>query len=281
VSETSSDRGTTGTKDESTSQEVTSSNATESEDEDGPLRMTVKWFKEFFKKEWRTYYRTFELNEKLYLHFKGFNKIENMHLFPELKCLYFEGNGLRQMTGLEACVEMRTLNVHENIIQKMEGMQTMTDLRTLQLSDNCISKIEGLTMCTKLVTIYLKQNNVGRNGISDLYGLLECPSLEVVDLQANEIHDEACLEEIFMKMPKLKVLYLFKNECTKKIKNYRKTVINNIPTLNYLDDRPVFVDDRRTAEAFATGGVEAEREERKKMKEEKAKAHEDYHKNFK
>jgi len=96
VSETSSDRGTAGTKDESTSKEVTSSNATESEDEEGgPLRMTVKWFKEFFKKEWRTYYRTFELNEKLYLHFKGFNKFENMHLFPELKCIYFEGNGLR------------------------------------------------------------------------------------------------------------------------------------------------------------------------------------------
>jgi hypothetical protein len=122
VSETSSDRGTMGTKDESTSQEVSSSNATESEDEDGPRRMTVKWLKEFFKENWRTYYRTFELNEKLYLHFKGFNKFENMHLFPELKCLYFEGNGLNSMKGLEECKELRTLNIHENILTVMEGM---------------------------------------------------------------------------------------------------------------------------------------------------------------
>ena len=100
-------------------------------------------------------------------------------------------------------------------------------------------------------------------------------------MQGNEISDEACLPEIFEKMPNLKVLYLMKNECTKKIKNYRKTIINNIPTLNYLDDRPVFKDDRRTAEAFGRGGVEAEREERKKMKAEKDQAHEDYHRNFK
>lgn len=82
-------------------------------------------------------------------------------------------------------------------------------------------------------------------------------------------------------MPNLKVLYLMKNECVKKMKNYRKTIINSIPTLNYLDDRPVFKDDRRTAEAFGKGGVEAEREERKIMKAEKEQAHEDYHKNFK
>jgi len=82
-------------------------------------------------------------------------------------------------------------------------------------------------------------------------------------------------------MPNLKVLYLMKNECVKKMKNYRKTIINSIPTLNYLDDRPVFKDDRRTAEAFGRGGVEEEREERKIMKAEKEQAHEDYHKNFK
>ena len=63
-------------------------------------------------------------------------------------------------------------------------------------------------------------------------------------------------------MPNLKVLYLQNNECTKKIKNYRKTVISKIPTLKYLDDRPVFEEDRRNAEAFARGGMEEERKER-------------------
>ena len=67
-------------------------------------------------------------------------------------------------------------------------------------------------------------------------------------------------------MPKLAVLYLQGNPVTKKIKNYRKTLIARIPTLKYLDDRPVFDEDRRYAEAFAVGGLEEERKEREKFK---------------
>lgn len=83
-----------------------------------------------------------------------------------------------------------------------------------------------------------------------------------------------------MKMPKLKVLYLFKNPCVKKIKNYRKMLITKLPTLTYLDDRPVFKDDRRTAEAFGRGGFEEEKAERAKIRQEKKDANDLYHKNF-
>jgi len=204
-----------------------------------------------------------------------------MELFPELKCIYFEGNGLRRMTGLETNVQMRSLNLHENIIKKIEGIEAMDDLRTLNLADNCIETIEGIQGCKMLCTLYIKGNNIGRNGLSDLVGLLDCPSIEVIDVQNNEIEDPDCLKEIFMKMPNLKVLYLMKNPVTKNIKNYRKTVISSIPSLRYLDDRPVFEDDRRNADAWARGGIEEEREERKRIKEEKDKKHEDYHKNFK
>ena len=63
-------------------------------------------------------------------------------------------------------------------------------------------------------------------------------------------------------MPNLKVLYMQGNGCVNKIKNYRKTMIDKLPQLKYLDDRPVFADDRRNAEAFARGGLEEERKER-------------------
>jgi len=110
--------------------------------------------------------------------------------------------------------------------------------------------------------LYLARNRIGRNGVDDLRGLLECPSLTTVDLQNNKIDDPAVLDEVFCQMPQIKVLYLQGNPVTSKIKNYRKTMISKIPTLKYLDDRPVFDDDRRNAEAFARGGLEEEREER-------------------
>ena len=74
-------------------------------------------------------------------------------------------------------------------------------------------------------------------------------------------------------MPDLKVLYLQNNPVCKKIPSYRKTVIARIPTLTYLDDRPVFEEDRRRADAFAAGGIEAEREEMKKIKKENSDKH--------
>jgi hypothetical protein len=62
-------------------------------DEDGSLNLTNKYLRELFKKEWKKYYRTPELNEKLFLHFKGFSYMKNLGQFKNLKCLYFEGNG--------------------------------------------------------------------------------------------------------------------------------------------------------------------------------------------
>ena len=82
-------------------------------------------------------------------------------------------------------------------------------------------------------------------------------------------------------MPNLRVLYLQNNPVIKNIPNYRKTLISKIPTLTYLDDRPVFKDDRRNAEAFARGGLEAEREERAKIKAEEKERHDKNHNAFK
>lgn len=63
------------------------------------------------------------------------------------------------------------------------------------------------------------------------------------------------------------------NPFVKKMSGYRKTVIAKIPTLTYLDDRPVFDDDRRRAEAWFRGGIEEERLEIKIIKKEKDDKH--------
>lgn len=94
ASERSSFSSFMNTKDDTNS--VRDSEDENGRNEGGP-RLTKKWILDFFRKNERLYYRTFELNEKLYFHYKGFDKIENLHLFPELKCLYFEGNGVKKM----------------------------------------------------------------------------------------------------------------------------------------------------------------------------------------
>lgn len=39
-------------------------------------------------------YSTPELNDKLYLHYKGFARIENLEEYTGVKVIYLEGNGM-------------------------------------------------------------------------------------------------------------------------------------------------------------------------------------------
>ena len=63
-------------------------------------------------------------------------------------------------------------------------------------------------------------------------------------------------------MENLKVIYLKGNEIIKTIQHYRKTLINKLKSLTYLDDRPVDEGDRLGSEAFFRGGLEEERKVR-------------------
>ena len=58
------------------------------------------------------------------------------------------------------------------------------------------------------------------------------------------------------------------NPVIRDIQNYRKTTIVRIKSLTYLDDRPVFDNERRIAEAWSEGGLEGEREERQRQRDE-------------
>ena len=77
-------------------------------------------------------------------------------------------------------------------------------------------------------------------------------------------------------MPNLKCLYLKGNPAVRNISNYRKIIIASIPSLTYLDDRPVFVNERRTAEAWLKGGKEGETSEREKIRDEATQRDKEY-----
>lgn len=236
----------------------------EEKESDGGLILTNAYLRHLLKSDTRLYFRTPELNEKLYLHYKGFSYMKNLSQFKELKCLYFEGNGCRSLLGLENNLELRCLFIQENVIETIEGLDNLKELRQMSLADNMIKIIgDGLEHCDRLDSLYLKHNRLGKDERGDVFslsGLLKCPSLTTIDISHNSITDPAILDEVLVKMPNLHVLYCQGNDFIRKIDYYRKTVIAKIPTLKYLDDRPVFEEDRRRAEAFAEGGMKAERE---------------------
>ncbi len=216
------------------------------------------------------YYPVHELNESLYLHFKGFSKIDNLSTFKNLKALYLEGNKISKIENLDSLINLTSLFLHENTIQKIEGLDNLVNLTNLNLSDNLIKKIEGISKLINLTDFLIKRNRIGFEGLEDLKGLLDTgKELRVLDISDNYIQDVKIVDEILSKIPNLKVLYLSGNEVTRKIPNYRKTLIGKIKNLTYIDNKPIFNDEKRYALAFCNGGYEEERKEREKVKNEK------------
>jgi dynein assembly factor 1, axonemal len=219
------------------------------------------------------------LNDKLYLHYKGFSKIQNLEEYVGLRALWLEGNGLSSIEGLETLVELRTLYLHENAIEFIGGLDTLVELDCLNLSKNFIKRIENLGSLRKLSSLNLANNCL--SSFQSIENLLECSALQAIDLQHNKI-DDPRIVEIFQQFSDLRVLYLQGNPVVKLIPHYRKTIISKCRLLKYLDDRPVFDDERRRVDAWAAafeiGGIdeanEAERAEIKKIRKEKDEADE-------
>lgn len=238
----------------------------------GATDMTPAELRKIIDSDRRMYYRTEELNDKLYIHYKGWRKIQGLEGWTGLKAFYAECNAFERIQGLQMCKNLRSLFLQENCIRKIEGLENCPELWNINLSNNFIDRIEGLDQCKNLNTLIIAKNKIGHQGVDDVVHLLDT-NIGTLDLQDNSIWDPDVLPEVFMRMPELRVLYLKGNPCSKKIPNYRKSVTVYCRDLRYLDDRPVFPEDRRAAEAFNRGGLEEERAERRRIKEEEREKH--------
>ena len=208
-------------------------------------------------------YSTPELNDKIYLHFKNFKKIENLNEYSGLRVIWFEGNGFTKIENLDSQTELRCLYLQQNCIKDIENLEPLQHLDTLNLSQNFVEKLDNLSCLPSLKTL-----QVAGNRIKDIEHLRDCPSLSILDLANNKLEDPAIVD-VFAAMPNLKVLNLQGNPVTQKIQNYRKTMITRCAELTYLDDRPVFDYERIYAEAWIKGGVKAEQKARRRLRREK------------
>lgn len=222
-------------------------------------------------------YNTMSLNEKLYLHFKGWAKIENLEEFTGARVVWLEGNGLQKIEGLQACTGLRQIYLQQNCIKDIENLEGLEEVRALNLSENFVEKIENLSCLPNLETIQLNNNHL--ETLESVEHLRDCPSIRVVELSKCKLEDPAIID-VFESMPELKLLKLDGNPVVRKISQYRKTLICRLKNLTYLDDRPVFEEERQTAEAWGRGGVEAEKMERQRQRELKKAKEERRHKAF-
>lgn len=79
------------------------------QEENSEKRLTKKFLEKLLKSDYKQYYCTPSLNECLYLHFKGFPKIENLEEFTELRVLYIEGNCIDRIENLDQNLKLRCL----------------------------------------------------------------------------------------------------------------------------------------------------------------------------
>ena len=235
-------------------------------------------------------YSTPELNEKLYLHQKGITKIENLDEYIGIKVLWLQTNGIEIIQNLNHMTELRHLYLNENMIKEINGqnLNDLVNLDTLNLENNYISKIleNDLSNLIKLNTLNISYNKLSE--IENLKGLIKCPSLCVLDLRNNNITiNDQFIDDILSKLPNLRVLYLMssnnknrQNTISDELNFYRKKIIGKCKNLTHLDDRPVFIDERRCCNAWLNGGIQAERQERQKIRNEKKEKQERNHQLF-
>eukprot|EP00744_Colponema_vietnamica_P009205 GILI01013112.1.p1 GENE.GILI01013112.1~~GILI01013112.1.p1 ORF type:complete len:517 (-),score=140.12 GILI01013112.1:199-1680(-) len=213
------------------------------------------------------------LNDQLFLHCQGFAAIQNLEPYTEVRVLWLEQNALEKIEGLTNNEKLVTLFLQNNFLRSIGGLESLSNLRIINLSHNYLACIKNIAaFCPLLESLQISHNQI--ESLEDCRELQELKYLSSVDLSYNKLQrpegaTDSYLYEFFGKMPSIAVLYLQGQPLCMGVKNYRKNMVWHIQTLTYLDERPIFADERRTVNAWGGGNLEAENAERETIRKEK------------
>ncbi|CAN0220963.1 unnamed protein product [Ectocarpus sp. 12 AP-2014] len=190
-------------------------------------------------------YETPELNDRLYLHFKGYRKIQNLWPYTSLKALWLGGNGISEIQGIGHLSQLRCLYLERNLISTIKGLEGLESLVQLDLSQNRIEAALGLSCLPSLHTLNLAKNSLG--DAAAVSPLSECPSLTNLDVTGNRLAGPGVLD-VLSSLKGLVSLSLSGNPVLAETAHFRKTVITASPKLRYQEEKRN--EDRRQMQVF-------------------------------
>ncbi|GET91407.1 hypothetical protein, conserved [Leishmania tarentolae] len=225
-----------------------------------------------------------------------------------LVSLFVQNNFIRSLSSLTATLHgLRVLNVSHNYLTSLHGIAAgCPSLETLQASHNQLTSLEVCEelwqLAGSLTSVDLSFNRIetarepadsatatpGGTASTDTEKESECtaagddvrivhlsdigaasPTAVSTQAAAPPKPDPLAVVQFFQHLPLVSVIYFQGNGLSRRLRHYRRNMILHLPALTYLDERPIFPEERRVTEAWGHGGDTAEAAERAKIREEK------------